>query len=540
MEKEKPEMLNTSSLSIHTDNTNNIKGSDLQADKQTFSDLTPLKKHNCEWFKTTITGAGTFSAGFWNFSIKLKADMTILIYEGVCRTNIFEILEMYGFCKIYRHDGSYIFVREIDNILRLVTSAQIKDFCIDLINDLPNEISVEDFKIQSIKLKEIFLREQHILFGEKVLSPLRTHTKEMLRDNEFEMYFPYLNGVVKVTKQNIEIVPYSSLKDVCIWENHIIQRAFNFSTTRSMFDDFLSNIMGNNTDRIHSVKCAIGYLLHRYYSAKCTKAVVLYDEQMADANSAHGGTGKGMVANAISKLRETATINGKRFDTTERFALQNVCESTQIVFLDDILPTLDFEYFNSILTDGWEFEQKNKTTIRIPFENSPKLLVSSNQIMRTKKGETASRRQFIVEVAPFYSMMLERTQTPVVDVHGCEFFGGWNTEQWNEFDTLMLQCAQMYLVNGLPVNEVINVKNNRLLQQTSNEFIEWLDDKDFHTKKLYNSTENYNEFKNLYVGEYGKFSQNQFVKWLKLYADTYKLEYKTTRYNNATHFSFEQ
>jgi hypothetical protein len=496
-------------------------------------------KAKFDWLKLNDLKNGIYSFGFWNVSILTNTSgQKTLKFGGVCKTNTFEILENYGFCKRYRKDGSFLLIRDINNILTKVTPVQIKDFAIAMINGLPDEVEICGFKVQKKNFHEVFLGEHNFLFGENSLSPLRNHTKKLLNDTSSKMYFPFNNGVAVVTKEGVELIPYSDLKDLCIWENHIIDRDFSKTDDKSMFEDFIHNVSNQDPSRIHAIKTAIGYLLHRYYSSTCTKAVVLYDEAFTDNDSAHGGSGKGIISNAIAQLRETAIINGKRFDTRERFALQKVTESTEVVFLDDILPDFDFEYFNSILTDGWEFEQKNKTTIRIPFEDSPKLIISANQIMKTKKGETASRRQFIIEISDFYSAKLATTQTPIVDVHGWEFFRGWNIEQWHEFDNFMLNCCRLFLEKGLPINEPKNVTYNRLLQETSVDFINWMTEKDFKRGVYYHSGQHYDEFKNLTVGEQGTFSQNKFTTWLKLYAEAGGNTYKSERHNGVTHFRF--
>ena len=493
-----------------------------------------------DWLQLHDLKNGNYSFGFWNVSIQTYTNgQQVLKYGGVCKTNTFEILENNGFCKRYREDGSFLLIREIDNILTKVTPAQIKDFVLDMLDSLPEELEICGFKLQKKNFVEVFLREHCSLFSENnSLSPLRNHTKKLLNDTPTTMYFPFKNGVAKVTKESVELLPYSDLKNLCIWENHIIQRDFSITKDKSMFEDFVYNVSSNDPIKIHAIKTAIGYLLHRYYTSTCTKAVVLYDEKITDRDSAHGGTGKGIVASSISQLREVAIINGKRFDTKERFALQKVSESTEVVFLDDILPEFDFEYFNSILTDGWEFEQKNKTTIRIPFEDSPKLIISANQIMKTKKGETATRRQFIIEISDFYSNMLSSTQTPIVDVHGCEFFRGWNDNQWCAFDNFMLNSCRIFLESGLPINEPKNVAYNRLLQATNEEFLSWMTEKDFQRNTNYPFSEFFEEFKSLTFGDHSLFSTKTFSNWLKLYAETGGNTYKSLRYNKIVYFQF--
>lgn len=496
-------------------------------------------KQKSEWMTLTDLKNGRYSFGFWNVIIKNSANgQQYLQHDGICKTNTFEILQQAGYCKRYRKDGSFLLIRVIDNILERVTPAQIKDYVLGMIDTLPDENEICGFKLQRKILKEKFLDEHSKLFIQESLTPLKNHTAKMITDTKTTMFFPFRNGVAKVTTNKIEIVDYSELKDVCIWKEHIIQRDFQLTDSRSMFEDFISNVSNKEPERIFAVRVAIGYIMHRFYTPVSTKAVILYDEKVVDRDSAYGRSGKGIFAQAIEQLRELTPINGKAFDPKNRFALQRVTESTEVVFLDDILSDFDFEFFNSILTDGWEFEHKNKTTIRIPLEESPKLMISSNQIMKTKKGETASGRQFILEFSDFYSSMLATTQTPIADVHGCEFFREWNEEQFHSFDNFMLESCRMYIEKGLPVNKTINVAYNRLLQATNEEFMDWMNEKNFQKDVDNEFAKNFNEFKDIAFGEQSTFGSKTFGNWLKLYGESLHFQYKTFRFNGLTYFKF--
>ena len=158
--------------------------------------------------------------------------------------------------------------------------------------------------------------------------------------------------------------------------------------------------------------------------------------------------------------------------------------------------------------------------------------------MKNKKGETATRRQFIIEVNDFYSAMLATTQTPIIDVHGCEFFRGWNDGQWCEFDNFMLNCCGLYLECGLPINENKNVQQNRLLQTTCPDFIQWMDEQKFSVNTEYSFSEYFTDFKLVVFGEVSLFGTKTFSNWLKLYAETHKYSFKTFRYNKITYFKF--
>ena len=453
---------------------------------------------------------------------------------------MFASLEADGYAKRYREDGSYILIRVTDNILTKVVPAQVKDFIIGLVNTLPATIEVQGFKVTSETLKETFLSQHHILFGENALSPLCNNNSVMLSDTPKEMYFPYLNTVVKVTSSGVALVPYAELKNLCIWDTHIIKRNFVISDCKAMFSDFITNVCSGDLERIKAMRAALGYAMHRYYNSSNTRAVILYDEAVTDAGSANGRTGKSLVAVALGKMREMETVDGKKFDATERFSLQRVTEQTEMVFFDDVLPNFDFGRFNSILTNGWEVEAKNKTAIRIEVEHSPKMIVASNSIMKTLDGNTASSRQYILEFSNYYSKMLTTVPRPIVHEHGCEFFNDWTALEWNSFDNYMVGSCIDYLANGLPLQKTKNVEYNRLLQETSHDFVNWTTEKDFDIFSEYHFNQNFLEFKSLFYGENSNWSSSTFGKWLKLYAKTGGHVYDTKKFNTVTYFFFRK
>lgn len=501
---------------------------------------------NYDWLKIVKVAENAVRFGVWEIVIKNLPDGTRIIKNNhVSLNGLFAILDNAGFAKRYRPDGTYILIRVKENILTVAKPAQIKDYIIDLVETLPETISVQGFELTKESLKETFLAQHHILFGENTLSPLKNNTSEMLSDTPNEMYFPYLNTVVKVTRSGVELLPYSELKNLCIWDSHIIQRTFQISDSKAMYEDFIINVCSEDSERIRAMRAAFGYAMHRYYNASNTRAIVLYDEQITDSNSANGGTGKSLAAVALSKMRETETIDGKKFNANERFSLQRVTDSTEIAFFDDILPDFQFERFNSILTNGWETEQKNKTALRIELEHSPKMIIASNSIMKTLDGNTASRRQYILEFGNYYSSLIATIPEPIVHAHGCTFFRDWSNAEWNAFDNYMVKSCIDYLANGLPLQKTKNVEYNRLLQNTSEDFVNWVTEKNFLEsisghQNDYHFPQNYIEFKSLYYGESSQWSSATFGKWLKLYAKTNGFIYETKKFNTVTYFYFKK
>jgi hypothetical protein len=510
-------------------------------DFEQFYEVEQQTADSISWLDIVERGSSKYSFGFWNFKIQIRpTGDQILTIESVSKNGLFTELAKAGFCKRYRQNGTYILIRVEDNILKLVTPAQIKDFALALVDSLPESVMLFGFKILKAQLKETFLREQHCLFGENVLSPLPTHTADLLSDTPREMFFPFQNAVIQVDASGLKMIPYADLKNVCIWENHILTRDFQKTVNSSMFCDFINNVCSNDAERIKAMRAAIGYLLHRFYNQTTTKAVILYDEQLTGADSANGGTGKGLFANAVGYMREMLTIDGKKFEKDDKFSLQSITEATEIVLFDDVRKDFEFERFNSILTNGWEIEAKHVGTIRIPLKQSPKMVVASNSILKTLDGNTVERRQFILEFSDFYSRMKNETLKPVVDVHGCEFFYDWNVNQWLEFDNYMIESCRIYLQDGLPMVKAKNVEINRLLQATTSDFVEWTTEMQFSNETNYPFNEYFQNFKELHYGSDSQFSSKTFSIWMKQFAKCYGFEHKSLRYNALTYFKFIQ
>jgi hypothetical protein len=285
----------------------------------------------------------------------------------------------------------------------------------------------------------------------------------------------------------------------------------------SYFDKFLSNVCNAEPDRIAAITSGIGYLCHNYGNPSQGQAVIAYDEEITDLKHPQGGTGKGILKQAISQVRMVTTIDGKKFDERDRFCFQDVDETTQIVFFDDVRPDLGFERFFSILTEGMNIEKKMKQSIKLEPEVSPKIYITSNAIIKGE-GTTVERRQFIIEFSTFYSKLIKQNLKPIEYTHGCEFFGSdWTSNDWNQFNSCMMDCVQYYLSNGLQYYKYRGLNANKLKQSTSDEFSEWVTNREFILGTDYNITEEFNKFKSTYYGEESDFKQRTFTNWLKIY-----------------------
>jgi hypothetical protein len=282
----------------------------------------------------------------------------------------------------------------------------------------------------------------------------------------------------------------------------------------------------------------IGYLLHHYFRESEGQAVLFYDETITDVKTPQGGSGKGLIVNAIKQLRNVTKIDGKHLDISNRFRWEQVSPSTQVVWLDDMMPDFDFSILHSNLTDGMTIERKYLSQFLIQPKDAPKTVLCSNSIIKGG-GSTNRRRQFIVELSDFYSrQIIKGDEKPIEREHGCLFFDNdaWPAEEWDLFFSVMLDCAYQYLNYGLVHNTGVNVEMNRLRQATNEDFVMWAIEKVFEKNVEYDTKEHFNSFVSIYYGETHAIGQRTFTGWLKEYAAFKggRLEIKSS--NNRQYF----
>ena len=359
------------------------------------------------------------------------------------------------------------------------------------------------------------------LFTNSYLSMIDTADVDFLKDEkEFAMIY-YRNNAVKVFYDRIEVYDYDEL-DFHIWKDQVIKRDYFIADHHdSMFRTFLWLISGQEVQRYNSLKSVLGYMLHSYKTSANNVAIILNDEVISD--NPNGGSGKGILTNAIGHMKKISTIDGKTFDFNRSFPYQTVSTDCQVLAFDDVRKNFDFEKLFSIITQGITIEYKGKDAITLPVADSPKVLISTNYTIKAEGG-SFQRRMFEVELSSYFGAH----HTPL-DEFNCLLFDDWDHEEWARFDQFMINCLQYYLENGLVSYEHKNLKIRKLINQTSQEFYEWMNAKTFSNGDRIFYKEYYEEFLNEYEDFKKWLQQRTFNQWLKFY-----LEYRGIEYTNES------
>jgi len=422
-----------------------------------------------------------------------------------------QFLEDNGFYKYCPEGGkNYVFVKVTNNLIDHTSEKEIKDFVLQHLLEL-DDVSVYNYFADNTRF-----------FKEEFLSMLSTIDIYFIADSKESAYLYYKNCAVKITKESVTPIDYLDLGGY-VWKDHVIDRVFTGCdiTNRCDFKKFVRNINGNDDERVRSMESTIGFLMHGYKNLSYCPAVILNDEVISD--NPEGGTGKGLLMNALSQMKKLVVIDGKSFTFERSFAYQLVSADTQILCFDDVKKHFDFERLFSVVTEGLTLEKKNKDAIKIPFAKSPKIAITTNYAIKGA-GNSFARRKWELELHQYYNMSF----TPRDDFKR-DFFGDWNDDDWCEFDNYMIGCLKSYLNTGLVRSQFVNLKIRQLSAETCHEFIEWcglIDGADRHVNldtgiRLYKS-DLYYAFTEEYP-DYGPksrmtISRTKFYKWLVSYA----------------------
>ena len=351
---------------------------------------------------------------------------------------------------------------------------------------------------------------------------------KIFRDTKDECYIPFKNGVVSISKNKTELLPWEKIgKRGAVWETSIRDHVIELppevgkstpvlSTARSKFSRgemnaidllpespfvnfityaFKHNVepkeKGNKRDEgtesarykqsVRGFETAFGYLIHRHNAPEDAKCVVFVDADSSQ-EKAEGGNGKSLSLESLKHIRNSETVDGKRFrksaEDSSRFNFSNVTHATEFILINDLNPDFDLTSIFSAITDDMEVEPKGRNKIVIPKEKKAKLALTTNYII-TGVGGSYERRQHIVEFGNFFNKAnKKRIQVPKI-IGKPLFDSDFNASDWNGFYLYAIECVGRYLREGLRPAENANYKDRVVVTAVegkggSGEVTEWI------------------------------------------------------------------
>ena len=426
-------------------------------------------------------------------------------------------LENRGFYKVQLNEKEFTFVKVYNNIINEINETNIKDFVLNYVVEI-------DMKVYN------FFAKSTNKFTENYLNQLATKELSMVRDTPNESFLFFKNKVVKVTKQKVDFIDYINIGGF-VWERNIIKHDFDLSNRKSDYDQFIGNISNGDSKRKITLECAIGYLLNSYKKQDEGIAVILYDETLNDNPS--GRTGKTLVADAIGQLRKLQTLNGKEFDNKGNFPYDTVSLDDNVICFDDMERTFKFETLFSIITGDLTLKKKFQQPIVIPYQQSPKLLFTSNYIL-SGVGDSHEDRKLEIELFRHYS----KSYKPIHEFGKLFFSNDWLKDEWNAFFNYMINNIQKYFTHGLIKSEMTTGKTKKLIANTCEDFYDfceneffWNPNKHYTTKEVLHSYDDGNREKP------ARMNMSWFGRWLGMYFDFKGWKREDTTYGGIRKFS---
>lgn len=438
----------------------------------------------------------------------------------IIQSKLTDFLVESGFGKAKDSGGNLILLKEKGNVVTEVDDTVIIDFVKTYLR-----------KIEQEEVLEVFSKGVSSYINTTKLKLLETIELLNDKDEKETSRFFFKNICCQVGDNKIKGMSYEDL-DKKVWDKRMLEQEFNafIVEPNSQFERFCFNLAGQDLERFLVLRTIIGYLLHRYQDPANARAVILVDEKISFDGTANGGTGKTLLLKGVEMCRKVIVMDGKHDKKNSWFKNQRIEYTTDIVFYDDVTKEFSLEQLYSMITTGIVVEKKYKGEIYIKPKDAPKICISSNYIVNGTGGNTDTRRRCDYEVANHYS----GKNTPF-DEFGQLFFEDWDEVEWSSFYHFMMSCVNLYFKNGLKIPKPINLKRNGLINNTSLEFVSFMETGVVTPEKW----ESKKATLELFVDEYPHFnnlSSHKFTKWMKSYAKDNNLIYEDRKSGNKYEF----
>jgi len=441
-------------------------------------------------------------------------------------SSVVKILSSKDFYR-YSNKGLPIVLREVNGVIKEYEEHSVRDFLKKYITDLPDN-ALKGFSKES--LSDLLTNKGSSLFDKNTFGSLSYYDKPIHWDTKNSVYVYFQNGVVEITRKGIKLLPYSSLNGA-IWESQVIKFEIDLGkrAKKSDFEKFMFNVAGKNDSRFLSLKACLGYLCSRYKDPAKVKAIILMDDIHQNVKGANGGRGKNLLFNAVAELRKAIPIDGRNYSFSD-FSFQMVNNDTNVILYHDVPDDFHFPSLFSAITEDLIINKKHKQAYAVPFQQSPKIAISSNFNLQKVNDISERRRQFIFKLSDHYGEF----HTPEKEF-GKGFFKDWNTSEWNSFYLLMFSCIQDFLKNGL-INLPADVeKEMELSSRTNKRFLTFIHKHPLQKEKIYDVISLRKQFEKFTGGE-NTINPRDFKNWLSAYLEVNKITTEEKRRTGKNYF----
>lgn len=386
-------------------------------------------------------------------------------------------------------------VQVTGNIVKEVTSKDIRAYLVDFVRKNVADIKVVNLVLNSTRTKTVtmddlnkldidfkdFEENKQFLFFENRTVEINPTSIQEYRNGDVSRYvwehriskhnFKRIEPAFKISREadmfDIEVLQtkshffrYLINASRTFWRTEFETNAtFNKDTDEAYFTEKHFKIDGERLtpEQIHEQEqnliakiFAIGYMLHRYKALSKAWAVWIMEDKVSDDGQSLGGTGKSFMIKFLSNFKNIVTFGGRNKKLTENVHIfERITRDTDLMFVDDADQYLDFNFFYGSITGDLEINEKHVKSQSLSYEESPKMVITSNFAPRSNDSST-SRRLLYVVFSDWYHEANEdndyhETRT-IRDDFGYDICKqGYKEEYWNEDINFLCDCLQFYL-----------------------------------------------------------------------------------------------
>ena len=314
-------------------------------------------------------------------------------------------------------------------------------------------------------------------------------TKELplFKDKQDIAYVRFANGVVKITKSSITCLPVDTLKDEgLVWETELLPHKINVqdkleSKSPGIFEKFVSNAFKRekvegkslgkdyesnfalDEDQYRAWKESFGYLIHNHKKVDSLKCIIYIDSE-GTFGQPEGGNGKSLLLEGLMYYKNMIQMDGKAWKENDNFVFSSVTPQTKFVLINDLNENFKFDRLFNVITDDMQIEGKGTNKLHIPKSLSPKVAVSTNEVISGVGGSYA-RRQHIVEFGNYWNRAEKRGEKITEHLGKMLYKDGFDESDWDSFYNFGFKCIQEFLNNGLTEASNSNYKKKSIIRE---------------------------------------------------------------------------
>lgn len=446
------------------------------------------------------------SRKFWYLNDKLKVQIYYTQLEK------FMVVNGWGYLQLIDSRSSKKTLFQNDNgILKLHSIDTAKKWLKDTLESIDEDEFINGkFKstkpIPKVDILEFIMRFSGLETAMKNIQvySVQTYpdTKELplFKDKQDVAYVRFANGVVKITKSEITCLPVDSLKDEgLVWETELLPHNItlqNNSSAQGIFEKFVSNafkrekIEGKSLDKDYennfeldeeqyrAWRESFGYLVHNHKKVDSLKCIIYIDSE-GTFEQPEGGNGKSLLLEGLMYYKDMIQMDGKAWKENDNFVFSSVTPQTKFVLINDLNENFKFDRLFNVITDDMQIEGKGTNKLHIPKSLSPKVAVSTNEVISGVGGSYA-RRQHIVEFGNYWNRAERRGEKITEHLGKMLYKDGFEEQDWNDFYNFGFKCIQEFLNNGLTEASNSNYKKKSIIREIEGSsgdgiLVDWID-----------------------------------------------------------------